>query len=88
MRSNRLVVHSFRHSFRDRLRQAECPIELIDQLGGWSDNRVGTKYGLGYDLRTMVKYMKKVSQILLGLIRLKLNLLYGVEPLVVINITL
>ena len=59
--SDRLVVHSLRHSFRDRLRHAECPTDLIDQLGGWSDNKVGTKYGLGYDLNTMVKFMKKVS---------------------------
>jgi uncharacterized protein YcgL (UPF0745 family) len=30
------VVHSFRHSMRDRLRAVECPSDIIDQLGGWS----------------------------------------------------
>mgnify|MGYP002016644008 CR=1 FL=1 len=29
------VVHTFRHSMRDRLRAIECPLEIIDQVGGW-----------------------------------------------------
>ena len=29
------VIHSFRHSFRDRLRNDECPFDIIDRLGGW-----------------------------------------------------
>ena len=28
------VIHSFRHSFRDRLRNVECPFDTIDRLGG------------------------------------------------------
>ena len=24
------VIHGFRHSFRDRLREVECPSEVID----------------------------------------------------------
>ena len=35
------VVHSFRHSMRDRLRAVECPAEIIDQLGGWTTAGVG-----------------------------------------------
>ena len=35
------VVHSFRHSMRDRLRAVECPKEIIDQIGGWSSSDVG-----------------------------------------------
>ena len=30
------VMHSFRHSMRDRLRAVECPTTIIDRLGGWS----------------------------------------------------
>ena len=30
---NDYVIHGFRHSFRDRLRAVECPLEIIDQLG-------------------------------------------------------
>jgi len=44
------VVHSFRHSFRDRLRNAGVQSELIDQLGGWSSKTIGQGYGTGYDL--------------------------------------
>lgn len=41
-----MTAHSLRHTFRDRLRAAEVPIEAIDQLGGWSSvSGVGTKYG-------------------------------------------
>ena len=30
----RCVVYSFRHSLRDRLRAVECPVNIIDALGG------------------------------------------------------
>ena len=54
------VIHSFRHSFRDRLREVLCPNELIDQLGGWSTAGVGTKYGKGYPLETSSEWMSKI----------------------------
>jgi len=54
------VVHSFRHSFRDRLRAVECPSEIIDQLGGWSSNLVGTKYGLGYPNDILRNWIEKI----------------------------
>jgi integrase len=41
------VIHGLRHSFRDRLRAAEAPTELIDQLGGWRLKTVGQSYGNG-----------------------------------------
>ena len=46
-----LTAHSLRHTFRDRLRAAEVPTEMIDQLGGWSSvDGVGARHGQGYDL--------------------------------------
>ena len=37
---------SVRHTFRDRLRAVECPIDMIDQTGGWkSAGSIGTNYG-------------------------------------------
>ena len=57
MVSKGCVIHSFRHSFRDRLRNVDCPSEMVDQLGGWSSVGVGYKYGKGYDLRLKKKYM-------------------------------
>ena len=43
------VVHSFRHSFRDRLRNAGVQSEMIDQLGGRSNKTIGQAYGTGHD---------------------------------------
>ena len=30
-----LTAHCLRHTMRDRLRAAECPMGMIDQIGGW-----------------------------------------------------
>ena len=47
------VIHSFRHSLRDRLRAVETPSEIADALGGWTSKTVGQSYGKGYDLRVL-----------------------------------
>ena len=54
------VIHGLRHSFRDRLRAAEAPSELIDQLGGWSLQSVGQSYGNGYALENLSSWMEKI----------------------------
>ena len=46
------VIHGFRHSFRDRLRAVSAPIDMIDQLGGWSLQSVGQGYGNGYTIHS------------------------------------
>ena len=51
------VVHSFRHSMRDRLRAVECPSDIIDQIGGLSSSSVGASYGKGYELPVLAKWM-------------------------------
>lgn len=33
-----LTPHSLRHTFRDRLRSVEAPLEITDQIGGWSSS--------------------------------------------------
>ena len=55
------VVHSLRHSMRDRLRAVECPSDIIDQIGGWSSSSVGTSYGKGYELPVLAKWMKMME---------------------------
>ena len=55
-----LLVHGFRHAFRDRLRAVNCPTEMIDQLGGWSDNSIGGRYGAGYQLVACLEYLQSV----------------------------
>ena len=53
------VIHSFRHSFRDRLRNSGVQSEIIDQLGGWANQSVGRGYGKGYNLRTLSRALKQ-----------------------------
>jgi integrase len=56
-----LTAHSLRHTFRDRLRATGCPLELIDQIGGWSSiGTIGSKYGQGYDLDAVREQLNKI----------------------------
>jgi len=54
------VIHSFRHSLRDRLRAVQCPSDMIDQIGGWSTAGVGQSYGEGYSLDASSKWLKSI----------------------------
>ena len=45
---------------RDRLREVNCPTEIIDQVGGWADNKVGSSYGNGYSLITVSEELSKI----------------------------
>ena len=57
-----MTAHSLRHTFRDRLRASGCPLELIDQIGGWSSiGTIGSKYGQGYDLDAVRDQLDAVS---------------------------
>jgi integrase len=57
-----LTAHCLRHTFRDRLRAVECPLELVDQIGGWSSiSSTGSSYGMGFDLKTIKKYLRLCS---------------------------
>ena len=55
-----ISMHNLRHSMRDRLRSAQCPTEVIDQIDGWSSGSVGSKYGLGYPLHILREWMLKI----------------------------
>ena len=54
------VIHSFRHSFRDRLREAEVDVELTDQLGGWASSSIGQSYGAGHTLKQKHNAMQRI----------------------------
>ena len=54
------VVHSLRHSMRDRLRAVQCPSDIIDQIGGWTTAGVGQGYGEGYKLDTLSAWLEKI----------------------------
>ena len=55
------VVHSLRHSLRDRLRAVECPSDIIDQIGGWTTTGIGHAYGKGYSVEILAKWMQKIE---------------------------
>jgi integrase len=54
------VVHSFRHSLRDRLRADQCPSDMIDQIGGWSTAGVGQSCGEGYGLTATTGFLMQI----------------------------
>lgn len=56
------VIHSFRHSIRDRLRAVECPADIIDAIGGWTTEGIGHQYGEGHDLKVTYSWMKKLIE--------------------------
>lgn len=57
-----LTAHSLRHTMRDRLREVEAPLELIDQIGGWSTvNNIGSSYGQGYNINQLQHWVQKVA---------------------------
>jgi len=55
------VIHSFRHSIRDRLRAVECPSDIVDAIGGWKTSGVGHGYGNGYPLDVLGRWMKRIA---------------------------
>ena len=55
------VVHSLRHSMRDRLRAVECPSDMIDQIGGWATAGVGQADVDGYAVDQKWEWLKKTA---------------------------
>ena len=55
------VIHSFRHSLRDRLRAVECPSDIVDAIGGWKTSGVGHGYGNGYPLAVLDRWVMKIN---------------------------
>ena len=56
------MIHGLRHTFRDRLRAVEAPLDMIDQLGGWSLQSVGQGYGDGYSIEKLSEWMQKITE--------------------------
>ena len=55
------VIHSFRHSMRDRLRAVNCPSDVIDQIGGWSRRSVREQYGDGFKLNVLNEHISRLT---------------------------
>ena len=57
-----LTAHCLRHTMRDRLRAVECPMDMIDQIGGWkSVAGIGESYGRGYSTQQIRGWLVKVA---------------------------
>lgn len=56
------TAHCLRHTFRDRLRAVECPLEMIDALGGWSSiGTAGSRYGRGFSLEHKRHWLERIA---------------------------
>ena len=56
-----IVIHGFRHAFRDRLRAVQCPSDMIDQIGGWTSGKISEGNGEGYSKNDVNKFMLKTK---------------------------
>lgn len=55
------VFHSFRHGWRDRLRDADVHREVADALGGWAGQGQGAAYGSGFQATMLGQSLGKLS---------------------------
>ncbi|MEW8332977.1 MAG: hypothetical protein AB2692_18730, partial [Candidatus Thiodiazotropha sp.] len=53
------TLYSLRHTFKDRLRDAQAPEEIIDELMG--HKKSGPKYGRGHILERKYEWMEKIA---------------------------
>ena len=53
------TAYSLCHSFKDRLKDVECPEEMIDELMGHKIDK--PKYGDGYGLRLKLKNIQAIA---------------------------
>jgi len=59
---NGLTAHCLRHTFRDRLRALECPMYMIDQIGGWkSVSSIGNSYGRGHQTEKIFEFIRRLE---------------------------
>ncbi len=56
-----VTTHSFRHTFKDTLRNAKIPEEERNQIMGHSNGTVSEQYGVGANIETLAEYMEKVE---------------------------
>ena len=54
------VFHSFRHNYRDALREADLSLEKVRALGGWATGRTEDNYGNGLRPATLAKDIEAV----------------------------
>ncbi len=63
----RTSFHSFRHNFRDALREADVSREAVNDLGGWAGGGVADNYGAGLRPATLAREINKIKYLGLDL---------------------
>jgi hypothetical protein len=58
-----LVMHSFRHGFRNACRRAGLDREIADGLGGWTTPGVGASYGSVNDVVRLPDNLALLSKV-------------------------
>lgn len=61
------VFHSFRHNYRDALREADISVERVRALGGWTSGRTEDDYGSGLKAATLARDIEKITYVDLDL---------------------
>ncbi|MCJ2059609.1 site-specific integrase [Methylobacterium sp. J-048] len=56
----RTAFHSFRHNYRDALREADISAERVRALGGWASGRTEDDYGSGLRVNSLALEIVKV----------------------------
>lgn len=61
-KTDKTSFHSFRHRYRDALRDALVSDEIADALGGWKTAKsTGGVYGSGYSVKVLSEHMQKIE---------------------------
>ena len=61
IKDKKKVFHSFRHSYRDALREADISLEKVRALGGWSGKNTEDHYGSGLRASTLAEAIEDIS---------------------------
>ncbi|WP_336801390.1 site-specific integrase [Kaistia sp. MMO-174] len=61
IKTRRTSFHSFRHTYRDALREADISRERVRALGGWSDGGSEEIYGNGLKASTLATEISKIG---------------------------
>lgn len=71
-----ISFHSFRHNYRDALREASIPLDCVRALGGWRRDSDGEEaiYGNGHRAQTLYDHILKIKYSEIDLSHLHLRL--------------
>lgn len=61
LKDPKICFHSFRHNFRDALRQHNTPTHITRGICGWKGHGMEEVYGTPDNAETLYKYLKEVS---------------------------